>query len=84
MELHVRGCSSSPRCIAHRAQCLVTHVAHYICDQEAELNAFIFPNMTFSNWFHDFPFQVISEINLNILYSQPHSFSSALVFLIII
>ncbi len=48
------------------------------------INAFIFPNMTFSNWFHDFPFQVISEINLNILYSQPHSFSSALVFLIII
>ena len=37
MVLYVRGCSSSPRCIAHRTQCLVTHVVHNICDQDAEL-----------------------------------------------
>lgn len=37
MGLYMRGRSSSPRCIAHRAQCLVTHVVHNICDQEAEL-----------------------------------------------
>lgn len=37
MGLYVRGRSSSPRCIAHCAQCLVTHVVHNICDQEAEL-----------------------------------------------
>lgn len=37
MGLYVRGRSSSPRCIAHRAQCLVTHVVHSICDQKAEV-----------------------------------------------
>lgn len=37
MGLYMRGCSSSPRCIAHRTQCLVTHVVHNICDQEADL-----------------------------------------------